>query len=107
MFSITRRLEIAAAHALDLPYQSPCANLHGHNWKIEVVCQREELDERGMVTDFAEIDKAVLQYDHQNLNEMLQPATAENLARTIAEAIPHCVRVTVTESEGAEACYTK
>ena len=49
MYTVTKRLEIAAAHRLSLNYESQCENLHGHNWIIYVTCRREELNENGMV----------------------------------------------------------
>lgn len=55
-----------------MPYESPCKNLHGHNWKIEVVCQAEGLDGAGMVVDFAKIKKAVNEtFDHKYINNVM------------------------------------
>ena len=28
-YTVSKRMEIAAAHNLDLPYESKCTNLHG------------------------------------------------------------------------------
>ena len=52
MYYVKKRLEISASHSLSLSYPSKCANLHGHNWIINVCCKAEELNADGMVTDF-------------------------------------------------------
>jgi 6-pyruvoyltetrahydropterin/6-carboxytetrahydropterin synthase len=107
MYTVTKRLEISAAHQLSLNYESKCKNLHGHNWIIYVTCQSETLDANGMVVDFKHIKNIgsdVL--DHQYLNDVLRcNPTAENIARWICEKVPHCVKVSVQESEGNVAVY--
>lgn len=107
MYTVTKKIEISAAHFLNLPYESKCKNLHGHNWIIFVTCKSETLDESGMVIDFVKIKEIVNQLDHANINEIfgkINP-TAENIARWLCEKIPHCVRVEVQESEGNIATY--
>ncbi len=73
MFTVTKRMEIAGAHSLNLPYDSPCAKLHGHNWIIEVEVSAEELNKEGMVIDFTEISRIVKQLDHNMLSELKCP----------------------------------
>ena len=55
MYYISKRLEISAAHRLQLDYPSKCTNLHGHNWIVTVHCRAAELNANGMVTDFTHI----------------------------------------------------
>lgn len=108
MFAVTKKLEISAAHKLeDLPYDSPCRMLHGHNWKLEITCESETLDPAGMVVDFGKLKTAIRKkLDHKNLNEVLKVnPTAENLARWVAwevEAMTpprvKCTRVRVRET---------
>ena len=103
MYRVSKRMEIAGAHRLQLDYESKCSNLHGHNWIVTVYCQAERLDANGMVVDFTHIKKAVHdRLDHQMLNEVVDfNPTAENIARWIAEQVgDKCYRVTVQESEG-------
>lgn len=114
MYQVTKRLEISAAHKLDLPYESKCANLHGHNWIVEITITANELTDYGMVLDFVEIKKMIHdKLDHQNLNDVLKVnPTAENIAYWIQTTInsylneyePNRIvyvsKVRVQESEG-------
>lgn len=114
MYRITKRMEIAGAHQLRLNYDSKCENLHGHNWIINVVCEVDNESDltNGMVVDFTHIKRAVQdKFDHKYLNDIapfdeINP-TAENMARYICETVPHCVYVSVQESEGNIAEYIK
>ena len=84
--------EFASAHALR-NYKGACENVHGHNWKVQVVIEGEALDEAGMLIDFLEVkrimDAIILRLDHKFLNEVppfdsVNPS-AENLARHFCE----------------------
>lgn len=107
MYYVSKRMEIAACHRLNLSYESKCANLHGHNWIVTVYCAAEELNKDGMVVDFKRIKQSIHDYlDHGNLNELLGfNPTAENMARWIVERIPGCYKAKVQESEGNIAMY--
>ena len=107
MYYVTKRMEIAGAHRLDLSYQSKCANIHGHNWIITVYCKAKELNDDGMVIDFKHIKNLIhSKLDHQFLNDVFDfNPTAENIARWIVEQIPQCYKASVQESEGNTATY--
>ena len=109
MYYISKRLEISAAHRLQLDYPSKCTNLHGHNWIVTVHCRAAQLNANGMVTDFTHIKEMVLdKMDHQCLNDLFPfNPTAENLARWICDHVPHCYKVAFQESEGNVAVYEK
>lgn len=100
-------MEIAGSHQLDLPYESKCRNLHGHNWIITVFCRAEKLNENGMVCDFKHIKNLIHgKLDHKNLNEVFDfNPTAENIAKWIVDQIPECYKASVQESEGNIAWY--
>ena len=109
MYTVIKRIEISAAHRLNLSYRSKCEHLHGHNWVITVYCRSKELNAEGMVVDFSHIKQAIkAKLDHQVLNEVLPfNPTAENIARWACEQIPCCFKVEVQESEGNIAIYEK
>ena len=117
MYRVRKRIEIMAAHKLaGLPYESPCSNLHGHNWIIEVEVSAEELNSVGMVIDFTHIKAVVNRLDHQTINHVVEfNPTAENIARWVAiqvtkklekEFSAWVTKVTVQESEGNVAEWT-
>ena len=114
MYKVSKRMEIAGSHQLKLDYDSPCQNLHGHNWIITVYCKSTHLDQNGMVVDFAKVKKAIHgRLDHGNLNDIVDfNPTAENIAKWIADEITpmcaeggYCYKVDVQESEGNIASY--
>lgn len=109
MFYVSKKMEIAACHKLNLSYESKCANVHGHNWIVTVYCKAKELNRDGMVMDFKHIKQKIHDYlDHGNLNELLHfNPTAENIAKWIVEQIPQCYKAKVQESEGNIAIYHK
>ncbi|MHA1592379.1 MAG: 6-pyruvoyl trahydropterin synthase family protein [Candidatus Heimdallarchaeaceae archaeon] len=109
MYRVVKEMEIAAAHHLDLPYQSKCIGNHGHNFKVIVYCQSEELDGNGMVVDFTVIKKKIHGFlDHKDLNTLFEfNPTAENLAYWICCQIDSCYKVDVQESTGNVATYIK
>ena len=110
MYYVSKRMEIAACHKLNLSYESKCANLHGHNWIITVYCKSPKLNENGMVVDFTLIKKLITdKFDHKYINEIppfdkVNP-TAEHMAEYIVKTIPQCYKVEVQESEGNIATY--
>ncbi|MDE5642948.1 MAG: 6-carboxytetrahydropterin synthase QueD [Muribaculaceae bacterium] len=107
MYYVSKRLEISAAHRLELDYESKCTAVHGHNWIITVHCRAKELNSAGMVTDFTHIKQNISdRLDHKLINDVLPfNPTAENMARWICENVPNCYRVDVQESEGNVASY--
>ena len=89
MFTVSKRFSFSASHVLfGLGDDHPCSRLHGHNYEIEVLAAAPELDERGFVVDFRELDlvkdwvDATL--DHRHLNDVMdgQPS-AEAIARLV------------------------
>lgn len=109
MYYVTKRIEISAAHSLELDYESKCTRFHGHNWIITVYCKARELNQNGMVTDFSDIKRLVTDHlDHACLNDVFDfNPTAENIARWICDKVANCYRVDVQESEGNIASYEK
>ncbi len=116
MYSIRVEENFSSAHNLR-GYKGKCEELHGHNWKIEVVAVREKLDKSGMLLDFKELKmelNAVLEkLDHKYLNNLsyfkkVNP-TSENIAKyiydTLKPAVPQIKSVTVWENNTSSAAY--
>ena len=94
MFEVSVEHTFAAGHALR-NYKGKCENVHGHNYRIQVVVRGAELDATGMLADFVELKRLLRDIcepmDHVFLNDMepfikLNPS-AENMARYICERL--------------------
>lgn len=116
MYYVSKRMEIAGAHQLKLPYESKCENLHGHNWIVTVYCKSPKLTEYGMIVDFKEVkDEIHGVLDHGYINDIVAPLnpTAENMAKWICDKVTdicevgYCYKVSVQESEGNIAIYER
>jgi 6-pyruvoyl-tetrahydropterin synthase len=58
--------------------------MHGHSWQVELEWTYNELDQYGWGPNFADVKKIIDAFDHQNLNEMFDHASAEIVAQNIA-----------------------
>ena len=112
---LERIYRFEAAHFLQkVPPGHKCARMHGHSYQIEVVIEGE-LDERGWVMDFAEIDDHVAplvrELDHQILNEIVGLAnpTSELLAawwwQRLAPTLHGLREVVVSETPTSRCIY--
>ena len=70
MFRVTREITFCYGHRL-LHYDGKCRHLHGHNGKAVITLQAGQLDERGMVMDFAEIKQALNNWIDANLDHKM------------------------------------
>jgi 6-pyruvoyltetrahydropterin/6-carboxytetrahydropterin synthase len=116
MYSIKIESYFSAAHYLR-GYRGKCEDLHGHNWKVEVVVEARKLDKTGMVMDFKdlkmELNRILEKLDHKCLNEVAYfkkfNPTSENIAQYIYKnlklAVPHLKSITVWESHNSCASY--
>ncbi|MFA5272015.1 MAG: 6-carboxytetrahydropterin synthase QueD [Candidatus Omnitrophota bacterium] len=120
MYEIKVISSFSAAHSLRA-YKGKCENLHGHNWKVEVVVSSQSLDAGGMVMDFHDLKKMVNlvleKLDHKYLNELtyfikINPSS-EEIARHIFNELKPLVsegkcdlkEISVWETEGSCAIY--
>lgn len=94
MFEICVEHTFAAGHALR-NYHGKCENVHGHNYRVQVCLAGDDVDEDGLLYDFAELKKhlrAASEYlDHQFINDLkpfdrINPS-AENIAKFFCEEI--------------------
>lgn len=108
MFSIHRDFTFSAAHTIR-GHTGGCERMHGHTYRVRIHLAAEDLDELGMVLDFADL-KAIANevldpFDHRLINDVPpfdeRNPTAELIAEyvhgEVAERLP--ARVTVTEVE--------
>ncbi len=91
MHQIEAEFTFAAAHRLPR-YQGKCFNLHGHNYKMQVVLRGEPDPYSGIFVDFGDVEKAVKEQvldkvDHTNLNDFIENPTAENIASWLWHAL--------------------
>jgi 6-pyruvoyltetrahydropterin/6-carboxytetrahydropterin synthase len=120
MYELKIITEFSAAHNLR-NFRGKCEALHGHNWKVEVVLSGKDLDESGVVLDFAEVKAAtseiMSEIDHRYLNDLPffteNNPSSENIARYIFHRLQDIIdnervrirRVTAWESQDACASY--
>lgn len=119
MFEVCVSGCFTAAHQLRLPDGSH-EPVHGHEWRVKVTYAGEELDETGVLVDFAAVrerlGKVLAGMHERTLNELPAFAqrnpSAENVAVHIAEQMAsaafgaahlHCVEV--EEQPGCWARY--
>lgn len=81
MLAVTRQHTLAAAHRL-YDYNGRCERLHGHNYRIEVTVSARGLNALGMVVDFADIKRQLLDaldqaWDHRTLLYDRDPLCAQ------------------------------
>jgi 6-pyruvoyltetrahydropterin/6-carboxytetrahydropterin synthase len=90
MTSIFATFSFEAAHYLPhVPAGHKCGRMHGHNWTVEIHVTGE-LDKRGWVVDFYEIENAwkelvYARLDHRVLNDVpgLENPTTEIIGKWI------------------------
>ena len=71
VFELYIQTHFSAAHALK-GYAGECANVHGHNWVIDVFVRCERLNHIGIGMDFKDIKEAVrdvLKSEDETLSE--------------------------------------
>jgi 6-pyruvoyltetrahydropterin/6-carboxytetrahydropterin synthase len=87
---VTCTFTFEAAHRLAW-HPGKCRNLHGHSYRLDVSVEGP-LDANGVVLDFDTLDgvvrtQVVDQWDHRNLNDVLDNPTAELLAHRAWELL--------------------
>jgi 6-pyruvoyltetrahydropterin/6-carboxytetrahydropterin synthase len=91
MYTLRVEGDFSAAHFLQ-SYHGKCEQLHGHNYRVCLWVQGNELGEGGMLVDFALLKETLHQVcktlDHTNLNDnplFENNPSAERIARHIFE----------------------
>ena len=119
MYEVMIKTEFASAHNLR-NYKGACEALHGHNWKVDITVETDQLDEIGLALDFnllkEKTNRIIGELDHIYIND--HPAfkeknpSSENIAKYIYDklkaALDNGVRmqkVTIWETDDAAASY--
>lgn len=122
MFQVSVDESFSAGHALR-GYKGKCENVHGHNYKVRVTLEGQELDSIGLLYDFTHLKRVIRDIvcgvDHKFLNDqapfdVINPS-AENLAKYFydeamrhMDAAPDGARiacVTIWETDTTSATY--
>ena len=122
MFQVSVDESFSAGHALR-GYKGKCENVHGHNYKVRVTLEGQELDSIGLLYDFTHLKRVirdiVCSVDHKFLNDqapfdVINPS-AENLAKYFYDetmrqmnASPESARIasiTIWETDTTAATY--
>jgi len=120
MYELGITTHFSAAHHL-VAYPGACAVLHGHNWKVDVYVQGDQLDELGMLIDFtvlkASVGRLMNELDHTDLNTHSEFSdenpTSERIAKFLYRRLAvdaenenyKISKVTVHETPGSMASY--
>ena len=120
VFEICVEDQFSAAHSLR-GYQGNCAQMHGHNWIVEVFVKCRELNDIGIGIDFRDIRQAIKNIindlDHSCLNEHPEfkdtNPSSENIARFLYRRLGEKInsdnvkvsKVKVSETRSAGAYY--
>ncbi len=118
MFEAMIQAHFCAARRL-LNYSGPCAQLHGHNFKVQAFVHTETLDAAGVCVDFEKINAAlkplIERLDHSDLNalpefEGISPST-EFLCRylfvQLQKSVPELSKITIWDTPNSCVSFTK
>ena len=94
MFEVTVEQTFAAGHALR-NYHGKSEDVHGHNYRVRVTVEGEQLDSTGLLVDFLEVNRLISgaagYLDHHFINDLppfdkINPS-AENIAKYFYDRI--------------------
>jgi len=121
MYRISKDFSFSAAHAIR-GHTRGCQNLHGHNYRVRIELEAQELDPLGMVLDFSDLKAMAAEilgpFDHHVINEVApfddRNTTAELLAEYVFEEIERrlpgrvsVARVEVWENDASRAIFSR
>ena len=116
MFEVKIETHFSAAHHL-LNYKGECENQHGHNWRVEVYVEGNDLDKSNILVDFKLLKKKVNEIvdylDHKDINELEEfkdvSPSSEMLSKFIYKKVqkefPNVSKVSVWETPTSRATY--
>jgi len=113
MYEISVDYSFAAGHALR-GYKGKCENVHGHNYKVRVTVEGEQLNSIGLVMDFVDLRAAIKalaeRLDHRFMNDIppfdkVNPS-AENLAKYFYDGLEPTARTNGLRVQSVTVCET-
>ena len=115
MFEISVQANFSSAHRLR-GYQGKCEDLHGHNWKVQIVVRVKNLDKIGLAVDFKilknHLSAALDSFDHKYLNDLayfkrVHPVRSKSLKATAQPSAVTSNGVNPTSENIARYIYEK
>jgi 6-pyruvoyltetrahydropterin/6-carboxytetrahydropterin synthase len=110
---VSREFRFEAAHQLP-DHPGKCRRLHGHGYRLRVVCAAPVDPRTGIAVDFYDVKRIVTErvvdaLDHTYLNELLPAPSAEHIAvwiwkRLVGSGLP-LVEVVLFESDDCFVTY--
>jgi 6-pyruvoyltetrahydropterin/6-carboxytetrahydropterin synthase len=104
MYQVGTAAEVRAMHVMP-GAPPPEGELHSHDYRIEVVAERDELDDRGMVCDLDILDAAVAEIVAEVRDadlEKIRPADAEAVTVEVFARWAHDTLAPTARGEGVE-----
>jgi len=96
-WELEKELKFEAAHYMPL-YDGPCCNIHGHSWRVRIVCRFYHIHTAGalmgMAADYARLksslEETVNKMDHSILNSLapeLEHPSCEVLSKYLFDCL--------------------
>ena len=100
-WKITKEFAFCAGHRL-YRHGGKCQNVHGHNYKLQVTLEAEELDELGMVTDFSRLKSVIGEWLDSRWDHALLINSKDFALTKITELLPEQKVFFMDENRTAE-----
>jgi len=87
-YKLIKKCVVSVSHQVDVPYDSPCRNAHGHDWGITIQVEGNMLRPEGFLIDPDDIENVINSLNYKHLNNTMQTnPTAENVAVWVAAGV--------------------
>ncbi len=104
MFRVGTAIEFPAQHIMP-GVEGPEGELHSHDYRLDVVVERNQLDDRGMVCDLDVLEAALHDIDEivrDNNLEVIRPADADAVTVEVFARWAHDFLADTIRQSGAE-----
>lgn len=109
---LSKEFTFDSAHFLK-DYHGKCERLHGHTYRMRVTVEGP-VQANGLVMDFADMkkivnEKVVDKFDHNNINDILEHSTVENMCvwawEQLKPVLPKIAEIRIWETPTSCAVY--